>query len=197
MGTVSSIAVWGDSMVEGADFRDSLPVMLVERTSADVHQHGKSRDTSTDVLRRLLARPEAWDFPTVIWVGRCNYQDHDRVVADHAEIRSFLTGPAIALPVFKAEEGSVEQHQRIDELNADLAKLWGGQFWDAQALLSLGQPVTLSSFRVDKLHLNRAGNAALATYIRGRFNLPMGSGRLINHITNPGPTVWRPVAVEV
>jgi hypothetical protein len=123
---------------------------------------------------------------TIIWAGRNNYRDAERVKADIAEMVASLP-PTSRYLVLGIINGNYQQEFKggrdyvvIQQLNAELAAIYGSRFLPIrERILShapfinredLQRDYIPSSLRTDDIHLNRMGYSLVATEVAKSIN---------------------------
>jgi lysophospholipase L1-like esterase len=167
--------MWGDSLTAGA-------ASYVNYYSPyDVVNGGVSGETSTQILARVIALPEAKGYPTIIWAGRNDIGTPTTVKANIASIIANLTTTNyVVLSVLNqsTEPSGNATYNTIIQLNLDLAALYGAKYYDLRAYLvsqfdagtpqdviDHGNDVVPSTLRSDALHLNVTGYAKAGAMI--------------------------------
>lgn len=188
-----TIICWGDSLTagEGATFRHDYPSVLGELLKADTDNEGVGGETSAQIAARMTRRASPAGAATVIiWAGRNNYREPDRVKADIAAMVAAVPAGARYLVLgvingdFPGEEAGGPGHTAIVRLNEELSAAYGRNFLPIRDLLiasrrALGSDpaetradIVPMSLRVDAIHLNDAGYAAVATFVANRLLTP-------------------------
>lgn len=176
-----SIVAWGDSLTEGPLSKPSYPDQLALLIGHEVTNKGVSGNTSSQIASRMLAAPEYFGHPTIIWAGHNNWNEPTRVKADVASMVAALTTSHYLVLGVVNGAGQVKGspvYSMITQMNRDLAAVHGSHFIDIRSyLVSLydansapdvidyADDVLPSSLRYDGLHLNSRGNGVVATKI--------------------------------
>ncbi|RRB02690.1 SGNH/GDSL hydrolase family protein [Larkinella rosea] len=177
------IAGWGDSLTEGSNGSSYL-LELQKLTNYQIYNGGKSGNTSYQVAERMLADKEKHSYNTIIWVGRNNYLEPDKVKSDIAAMVKALGHKRyLVLGLLNGSFGPNEDvfgagHDAIMKLNGELYSIYGDHYVNIHAyLLSQYDPtdyrditdhtddVVPRSLRIDALHLNAKGNQKVAERI--------------------------------
>jgi len=167
----SSIACWGDSLTAGtgASLHEDYCSVLANLLYRNSYNGGVGGETSGQIRKRMLERPDGLDGGiTIIWAGRNNYMETREVINDVSAMVASLPSQArfLVLGVIRGEyldEASGQPGDtRIAELNQALARAHGGNFIDIQKQFSL---TNASTYRADRIHLNRLGYSKVATAI--------------------------------
>lgn len=188
-----NITTWGDSLTDGQPFprSDSYPTQLgaifPERV---VTNEGIGGETSTEVVARLLADTTHRHDITVIWVGRNNLQEPDRIQSDVLEaIKALGSNRYIVLSILNGDFYGTEAkgspgYDNIISLNRSFALRYPNNFVDIRSyLVSLYNPsdpqdvldhardIPPSSLRahwnggIDLLHLSPEANGKVAARV--------------------------------
>lgn len=182
-GTVQNIACWGDSLTQGAG-GTPYPAVLqkaVQAAGLKVYNGGIGGQTSVQIRERFLAAPDKFNDIVVIWAGRNNYSDPDRVLHDVAQmVDAVKTDRFLVLSVLNmnTEVKGSGAHAVILEINKALAQRYQEHFYDIRAELvgmyrqgdaadvkDHDNDVPPSSLRSDGIHLNAAGYQFVAQKI--------------------------------
>ncbi|WP_232629372.1 SGNH/GDSL hydrolase family protein [Methylobacterium sp. Leaf118] len=189
------IVAWGDSLTFGTGARTEAgryPAALGRAFAPPrpVRNAGVGGESSTQIAARMLADAASRDAVAVIWAGRNNYDDAARVQADiRAMVASLRSGCALVLSILNAdvpeEYRGAPGHRAILALNAALLAEHGRRFLDirghlvARGLAAAGLTPSLldradiardvppRALRADHIHLNQAGQAAVAAAVHG------------------------------
>lgn len=187
----AGIAAWGDSMTEGGNVPEAYPPQLAQLLGRPVFNGGISRETSTQILARLLADTVHRHAVTILWMGRNNFADPATVEADiAAAVRALGTEPFVVLSIcngaYPDEVLGTPKYEAIRALNAELARQYPAHFLDVRLAVveaydpaqpddvrDHAQGLTPTSLREDPLHLNAAGNHVVAAEV-ARFLVARG-----------------------
>ncbi|WP_460638170.1 SGNH/GDSL hydrolase family protein [Larkinella harenae] len=182
--TSDFIVGWGDSLTQGVGGTPYLTA-LEQLTGYKTINAGIAGQTSTQIAQRMLADKEKHSYNTIIWVGRNNYLEPDKIKSDIAEMvaalghKRYLILGIIngSIPVLN-EQVFGQGHRAITQLNVDLGNIYGDHYINIHAyLLSQYNPgsikdiadhtndVVPASLRSDELHLNTAGYMKVAQRI--------------------------------
>jgi lysophospholipase L1-like esterase len=177
--TRAEIAAWGDSLTVGYYVPgERYPTVLSRLTRRSVFNGGVASETSVQIADRFLAAPKVAKI-VVIWAGRNDYSRHSDIDASIARMVGALSPGQhyLVLGTLNAEnEGrGTEAYRSITEENAALAATYGDNYVPVrEALVALAHigdvedaankadDIPPRSVRSDYLHLNAAGNAAVA-----------------------------------
>lgn len=184
------LACWGDSLTAGSGTATNsqayYPTVLGNLYSPfrPVFNGGVGAETSTQIKARFLVRGLAVrDVPSALWLGRNNFTDPTTVKADIAAcVADHATVEFIVLGVLPSASDSAGNLATIAQLNADLAILYGSKYADVLAYLQangdgsandladIAAGLTPRSLRSDAVHLNDAGYALVAAFVRTKFD---------------------------
>ena len=178
------IALWGDSHVTGFARDPNAPGIAVKlrdlAPGREVFDGGVEGETSTQIANRQVLDTAHDDWVAVFWYGGNNQTQPDTIKADLARsIASLAPGNTrfvvVSVTNQAGEARGSANHQRILELNADLAAQYPLNFLDVRshlvALRNPGRPQDVAdaaddvipSLRADGVHLNHAGAQAAAS----------------------------------
>ncbi len=186
------IVCWGDSLTFGAGVQTDggrYPKVLSRlfTPSRPVRNAGIGGESSTQVAARMLADPRSREGVAVIWAGRNNYDDPNRVRADLRAMAA-RCGRSLVLSILNADVPEEHRgrpgHRAIRALNDALRDEHGHRFLDvrgplverglamnglvptAQDRADIVDDVPAQALRADHIHLNDAGQAVIATLVR-------------------------------
>lgn len=159
----------GDSLTS-AKYPTFLSLLIGRR--ADRCAKGGAASSEILQLYRALPRSTVHERPRVIWVGRNNYEDADRVLGDVAELARG-TDRYVVLSVINGdlpgEEAGGERHAMVQALNARLSAEHEGRYVDVRTpLVRAGssddrhRDIPSRRLRVDPVHLNKTGYLLVA-----------------------------------
>ena len=188
-----NIAAWGDSLTDGQPFTRAeayttrLAALFPDRV---VLNRGVGGETSSQILARMRADTSHRHDVTVLWMGRNNYADPERVLLDvGAAVKSLGTDRFVVLSILNGDFGGYEAkgapgYQTIMDINRQLVFRYPTHFLDIRAfLVSLYDPsdpvdvrnhqedISPSSLRahwnggIDAVHLSPEGNERVAERI--------------------------------
>ncbi|OGX80767.1 malectin domain-containing carbohydrate-binding protein [Hymenobacter coccineus] len=185
----TSIAAWGDSFTE-ANY-SLYPQLLAQLTGGTVYKGGIGGQTSVQIKDRLVAAPEMYKWPVIIWAGRNDSNAPAQVKASIATMVATIghNNYLIISICNGAGEGiGTYGYGLVKPLNDDLAAIYGNHYLDVRAFLvdhyDPTQPqdvadhaadVPPTSLRQDFLHPNRAGSTLIANYIYANLNQLMAA----------------------
>ncbi|GAB3938878.1 SGNH/GDSL hydrolase family protein [Larkinella terrae] len=184
------IAGWGDSLTEGIGGTPYL-VELEKLTGYQTFNGGKAGETSTQVAKRMLADKEKYSYNTIIWVGRNNYLEPEKIKADIASMVAALGHKRyLVLGIINGHFGGTNEqvfgagHEAITKLNGELYEIYRDHYINIHTyLLSQYDPslytdivdhtddVIPGSLRSDELHLNTKGYQKVAERINQSFKV--------------------------
>jgi lysophospholipase L1-like esterase len=183
------IVGWGDSLTEGSAGSSYL-IELQKLTGYQVVNSGKAGNTSSQIAERMLADKEKHTYNTIIWAGRNNYLEPEKVKADIASMVAALGHKRyLVLGLINGSFGANEDvfgagHDAIMKLNGELYTIYKDHYINIHAyLLSQYDPtsnvdlvnhtddVVPTSLRSDQLHLNAKGNLKVAERINQSLNV--------------------------
>ena len=187
-----SLVGWGDSLTEATQVVMALRwPNLVGATDPvrTVLNRGIGGQTSTQIRDRCLANESMRDWLAVIWAGRNNAGAITTVQADvaamvaHNTSGQYLVGGVTVSSISTSGGGdSAWLLGQVATLNAALQATYGERFVDMQAaLVAAGDPLDAAdaadiaqnrtpwSVTTDGLHLNAAGNAAIAAAVNAKI----------------------------
>ena len=180
----NQVVGWGDSFTSGAE--GSWIKQFETLSGVNTISRGVGGQTSTQVATRFFAEPSLRGEFTVIWVGRNNYSDPNRIKSDIARMVSSLTTQNyLILGITNGDFGGYESigaagigYKFITGINNDLKAIYGSHFIDIRRILvnahnsrllkdksDFARDIVPSSLRVDNIHLNAAGNKIVANNI--------------------------------
>ena len=188
--STGNITTWGDSLTDGQPFTraEAYPTRLAALfPDRIVLNQGVGGETSSQILERMRADTSHRHDVTVLWMGRNNYTDPSRVVADiAAAVKSLGTDRFIVLSILNGDFGGYEAkgapgYETIMDINRQLAFRYPSHFLDIRAhIVSLYDPsdsldvrnhqddIPPSSLRahwnggIDALHLGPEANSKVA-----------------------------------
>jgi lysophospholipase L1-like esterase len=164
------IVAWGDSLTGG------YPEIAAELvTGRDIVGHGFGGESSTKVKARFLEDTETRNRVHWIWVGRNNYREVDKVLADIAEMvaslphNRYLVG-GVLNGDWENEWKDGADYAVLQRLNNRLRAIYEERFVDLHAaLMAVGaaaddieHDVPPAAVRQDQIHLNEVGQRAVA-----------------------------------
>lgn len=179
---------WGDSLTDGVPGQIPYPDLLSLEADPlrQVENQGLYGKDSRAISAAFLADPGHGDLVLVLWLGRNNSWEPDRVLADLGSMIEAMPEPRrfLILSMIKGEgEGiGTTAHARLDELNRRFQEQWPERFLDISApLMSAGDPasptdqadlilgIVPGSLRCDHLHLTTAGNRIVAASVAAKL----------------------------
>jgi hypothetical protein len=185
---------WGDSLTAGAGGTPWPDVFNQVEGPASMRNEGVGGDTSTQIRTRFLAAsPATLNNVQVIWAGRNNFGSPTTVKADIAAMIAAL-GHTRYLVLGIVNQDDVTEYSGsayltiIDQLNTDLATLYGDKFIDIRRILidkglamagltataqdttDIANDVPPSSLRSDTLHYNSYGYAVVGQVVHAFMN---------------------------
>lgn len=192
-----TIAAWGDSLTAGSGLpeSESYPANFSKITGYQYVNGGVGGETSTQIKDRMVAATATYTYPTIIWVGRNNYNSPATVKADIATMVATLGHDRyLVLGIingdYATEYVGQSGYNTIVALNSDLAAIYGSRFVDIRTyLVSLydtllpqdvidhANDVPPSSLRFDQLHLNNAGYSAVADKLLENVSILEGTDK--------------------
>ncbi len=186
--SMTPIVCFGDSLTQGVRNRGrsplatttSYPSQLEALQNRVVFNGGIGGQTSIQIRER--AEPDNFMNAAVniIWMGRNNYKDTDRVLADIESVANRVVGGRFAVLSilngdYPPEHKDLDGYKIIMGLNDTLSKRYGDKYIDVRSqLLAAANPndpgdmadiaddVPPRSLRSDQLHLNDAGDTVIA-----------------------------------
>lgn len=148
------VAAWGDSFTAGL-FPDDLAALL----DRPVFNGGVGGETSVQILARIMADTVHRKDAAVLWIGRNNFGDPERVKADIARAVASLENPDHHFVVLSIVNGDTPSewlggpdYATIAQLNADLAAAYPGRFLDVRSLLVSHYDPTSAQDVIDHQH---------------------------------------------
>jgi lysophospholipase L1-like esterase len=177
------VAAWGDSLTAAA-----YPRILTELSGMRVENGGVNGQTSSQIAARMLSATNLHRCPTLLWVGRNNYDQPQTVIRDLESMVEALNRAGnfdrfLVLGVINSSYGGYENrdtapHRSILELNRQLQQRYGDRFVPVREMLidaynpqepgdvmDHSNDVPPRSLRSDELHLNEAGYRLLVEYL--------------------------------
>jgi len=191
--TRDTIACYGDSLTYGDNAvprgAKAWPFLLGDSFSphAAIANMGVGGYTSTQIAARVSAYPGLHAMPTIIWAGRNNYASPTTVKSDIAAMVAQLnTDKFMVMSVINAHRTNEllgqANYNIIMALNADLAELYGANYYDirsdlvaaydpniAQDVQDFADDVPPTSLVDDGLHFNNAGSVVVKNLIRAEI----------------------------
>lgn len=182
-GDFRTVAAWGDSLTAA-----SYPRILAALSGLRVENGGVNGQTSSQIAARMRSATNLHRCPTLLWVGRNNYDPPQTVIRDlesmvEALARAGNTQRFLVLGVINSSYGGYENrdtapHRSILELNRQLRERYGDRFVPVREVLidaynpeepgdviDHSNDVPPRSLRSDELHLNEAGYRVLVDYL--------------------------------
>ncbi|MGM9319783.1 hypothetical protein [Deinococcus aquaticus] len=158
-----------DNHRRGGKLDPSLPYYF----KADRFSFGMPSEKTT----QLKVDESRSKWPTIIWVGRNNYDSPEVVVKDVSKIvEKIETEKYIIMGVIKgrSEEKGTSAYRNITLLNSELKEIYKDRYLDTQSVLT-GDEIVPEKLRSDSEHLNDIGQkilaAAVAKKIVGSWDL--------------------------
>jgi len=185
------IVCWGDSLTFGAGVQTNggrYPTVMGRLFAPPraVRNAGIGGETSTQVARRMLSDPRSREGVAVIWAGRNNYDDPNRVRAD-LKAMAARCERSLVLSIINADVPEEHRgrpgYRAIRALNDALRDDHGFRFLDvrgplverglamnglnptAQDRADIVDDVPARTLRADHIHLNDAGQAVIAVLV--------------------------------
>lgn len=181
-GQSNNVALWGDSLTPPV----AANLQLLE-TNRTVFDGGVNGETSTQIAARQLADTSRRGWVNVFWYGANNPDDPARIKADlAASVAAVLASGNSRFLVLSIVNEALPQSSlgsatlaTILQLNADLAMLYPGNFFDIRAyLVAHANPANAQdavdvqngdvpgSLRLDEIHLDNDGSLLVAAKIK-------------------------------
>ena len=180
----SDIALWGDSLTDGAsEIPGYAPQLCDLYPSRTVYDGGIAGETSTSILRRVLADRQRRTWVSVFWMGRNNLAEPLQVKADIAAAIAHLGDNSrfLVLSILNSVDETLgtPRHSTVLELNDGLVATYPGNVLDIRSRLidhfdpsaprdvaAHEKDVIPPSLSPDGLHLNVLGCTIVADGVR-------------------------------
>ncbi len=187
-GRLDRVVAWGDSLTAGAgaEFGHDFPAILRTVYGRETVNFGIGGQTSTEIKARMLNRLRGLDdgSVTLIWAGRNDMADPDRVVANVRDMVATLPeGARFLLLEVPNGGGAAERrgeaaYEQVRRLNETLAGAFPANIVPVRARLvayyradspgdleDVAHDVVPRSLRSDDIHLNNRGQAVIAALV--------------------------------